>query len=416
MAWLKTKTEVDIPTPVENKRKGMAMEAAVTELIEEAEGSETSLGDVLEKAQDYLQDVYNVKKMFRLHTSSGFTTYRRNISETDFDFKLSIDFNTLPDEKVTIKTVDKRERFSLGYKKCSNCSFIFPEKFCKKCGGAVIKDRWTILKKIKRFNRKEETVSLGTEQDNLTTVSNSKRDNFLKKIYEIKNSKWNTENKWGYNDFCTCDNPKPTEHYFERDNYQKCRKCGKGNYQKIRTEFSGSRWRKVREQVELEDALDFLIQEGYLSESSYRDKVKGKRLDNWRFDGEQVEVFESKNMEETSLSSAHVRQVFQYIKALRISGLESAKDGRIIYNGDYPESLDAALSYFKEEFGYSIECISIKEWCKEKGIYIDEIRIGKNIDGKRYSTDGDFLIDVSLSEEFVENPKIRIVDDIEGEL
>lgn len=410
MAWITTKTEPNLPTPVENKRKGMAMEAAVQELIEEAEGTETSLNDVLERAEDYLKNVYNVKKMFRIQHSSGYVTYRRNVSETDFDFKLSVDFNQLPDDKVDIKTVDKREKIFLGYKKCSNCRFIFPRKFCKSCGGAVFDDRWTVLKKIKKFNNQEEQFSFSAEQKDLTRVDDSKADNFLKKIYQIKNSKWNTKNKFGYNDFCTCQNPNTTEHYFERDNYRKCRKCGKGNYRQMKTEFSGSKWKLAKENIDLEKALNFLIENGYLSQSSYQDKIKGKRLDNWRFDGNQVEVFESKNMEKTNLTTAHVRQVFQYIKALRISGLESAKDGRIIYNGDYPESLEKALDYFSEEFGYSIDCISIKEWCKEKGVYIDEIRIGKNIDGKQYSQNGDYLIDVSLSDSFVENPVIRIVE------
>ena len=418
MSWIITNAPDEMPQGKINKLKGMAMEAAIQELMDRVEGKEQSLGSVLKDAEEHLKDVYNVKKMFRLNDGRNEVTYRRQVSETESNLKLALDKSELSSDTVMIKVPGDSKRVFLGYRKCSNCSFMYPPIFCMDCGGAVFDQRFTVLKKIAEFNEKERRFSEGDydsieerislKQKNLSKVGGSdKRDSFLNKIDTIKSCEWNEENKIGPNDWCNCDSPNKTSHYFK--DYQKCRKCGKGNYSKIKSEFSSSSWEWEKTDIGLDYAVDYLKENNFISESSFEDKISGQRLDTWRYDGEKVEIFESKNKEKTGLTYGNIAQVFYYIKSLRKAGLDTTEDARIIYNGQFPESLVTSLVYFEEEYGYTIEAVSLKDWCREKGKFVESISIGKNVDGVNYSDSGDYSIDVKLSDTFVENPEI-IVD------
>jgi len=417
MSWIKTAAPDEMPQGQVNKLKGMAMEAAIHELMDRVEGSEQSLGSVLEDAEEHLKDVYNVKKMFRLNDGSNEITYRRQVSETESNLKLALDKSELSSDTVTIKVPGDSKKIYLGYRKCSNCGFMYPPIFCMDCGGAVFDQRFTVLKKIAEFNEKERKFNegdyervggvSGLKQSDLVRGSGSnKRDAFLQKVDVIKSCEWNEEDKFGPNDWCNCDSPNKQTHYYK--DLQKCRKCGQGNYSKVRSEFSTSNWEWEKSDIGLDKAVEYLKDNSFISESSFRDKISGQRLDTWRYDGDKVEIFESKNKEKTGITYGNIAQVFYYIKGLRKAGLDTTEDARVIYNGEFPESLVKSLVYFKEEYGYTIEAVSLKEWCREKEKYVESISIGKNVDGLSYSDSGDYSIDVNLSDSFVENPEIIV--------
>jgi len=426
-SWVRTKAPEEMPRGQVNKLKGMAMEAGIQELMDRVEGSEDSLSSVLQEAEDILKDVYNVKKMFRLNDGRDERTYRRQVSEVDSNLKLALDKSELASDTVTIKVPQESSKVFLGYKKCSNCGYMFPPHFCANCGGAVFDKRFFILSKISEFNerqRKQDNRDLdrlegvsSLSQKHLESVGGGdKVDSFLEKVDEIKASKWNVESKWGSNEWCNCQNPDKKTHYFQEDSYRKCRKCRKGNYSKMRTEFSSKDWNPIKTNISLKEGVTYLQEEGFIAESSFKDKISGKRLDTWRFDGERVEIFESKNKEKTGLTYGNIAQVFYYVKALRKAGLDTTEDARIIYNGEFPSRLLDSIMFFQNEYGYSIEAFSLKQWCREKGTYIESITIGKDIEGLKYSDSGDYKVNVKLTNSEKENPEIIIKDRDYGEV
>lgn len=420
MSWLTTKYPKEMPQGKVNKLKGMAMEAAIQELMDKVEGSEDSLGNLLEQAEEHLNEVYNVKKMFKIWDGVDQLTFRRQVSDIDRDFKLALDVDELKGDKLTIKVSPDSNKAFLGYRRCGNddCNFIYPTRFCRRCGGAVFDDRYYILKKIKEFNQEQKPSSnlsnaiTGRSEEDLTkgTNRNEKKHNFKQKIRNIKKCDWNAENKYGYNDFCKCDFPKKEDHYFS--NYDKCRKCHSGNYHKMKTEFSSGNWRVAEEDLSIDESIAYLKEKGFISESSFKDRIKGKRVDTWRWDGENVEIFESKNKEKTGLGYGNIAQVFYYIKALRKAGLDASGNARIIYNGNFPDSLTKSLIYFQSEYGYTIDAISLKEWCVEKEIFLESIEIGKDVKGKTFTESGEYSVNISFSESMVENPEIIIQSEV----
>lgn len=414
-AWISTEAEEDLPQGKVNKLKGMAMEAAVEELTDKVEGSEQSLGRILEEAQEILKDIYNVKKMFRLREDGSQTTYRRQMSEIDSNIRLALDKSEIHSDNINILAPENTNKAYFGYKKCGGCGYTYPEYFCKRCGGAVFEDRFFILKKIKDFNQKQEerekkdltnSVTGRSSSDIVSVGGDDRIDSFQVKVDQIKECKWNAEDKFGRNEFCNCDVTKKEEHYVSKNNYRKC-KCG-GHYSKVQTEFSTNQFNYVDRNLDAEQAVDFLKENDYIAKSSFKDKIKGKRLDSWRYNGERVEIFESKNKEKTGLNYSNIAQVFYYIKAMRKAGLDTTKDARIVYNGRFPESLLKSIRFFEEEYGYSLEAISLEEWCREKGTYIETIEIGKDIQGTQYSENGDYNVNVMFSDSYIENPSILI--------
>lgn len=419
MAWIETQVNQDIVLQRKNRLKGLALQVFVSDLINQKydassiSGSEDSVEKIKSAASDVIDDLYNVKSTFRVVDDLGNSKkfYPQNSNHFDYDNYL-LDLNEFqPPLDLFVKSGSNNS--SLGYKGCSKCFYCAPKKFCKKCGGSVNEDRFKILNKIKeKYDADQASEIFYKSYPSHYVRPADDYGMFLANIKWIKESAWNEGciqkgSSWGKQQWCTCDNPVKTEHYL--NSKSKCPKCNSGRYNELRPGYSINEFNTCLESACKEEFKQQLSEKELVTKNSLQN-FGDSRLDDWLIskDSRDIFIIETKNYEDTGLSSKDLMQVLKYVKAIRNSGVAKPSNADIIYNGSSGQNVEEYVRSFSDKIDTNLNLVTVKEFCKELGVFPGEIVISKDLD-KYEKKLGDFKVDYSVKSEFVDSPKIKIM-------
>jgi len=403
-AWLETEAPEQLKKQRVNSLKGQGLEALLRYVT--GRDFETTLSDVSDAVDpSELEEYYRAKRMFRVKSSDNEVDllFRKTSQKGIADFRFTFDPNSLSEDKsfTLYQSAATQEKF-LRYRKCNHCGHIFPPVFCKDCGGGAIVENSELITGMisKARKRKRETDS----------SSGKTHDQFLKKIREIKRSKWN-DIQWdsGF-EWCICDrkgrSPNKETHFYEQKNIKKCKKCNKGHYQMLRSSFS-TNMVPVQSGLSPDELTDSLLELDYIKRVSVESL---NRLDLWNYEGD-LYVTEAKNMEKSGLGLGAIVQVCYYLRALS-QVTDKAKDATIVYNGECSDSVERARQEFNNLFGFNIQTQSLRDWCDQNEFYFEEIVVGtKEKVSKpdlRNSSSGRYWSRIVESDDAVASPKLRL--------
>ncbi len=419
MSWINTNHPEDWPLGKVNKLKGMALEKAVSELVKQKysakplTGKEDSIKEVNKTANDALDDLLQVKSTFFIKDSSKNVKNSYPTQSDQFDYEeYLLDLSDF-DYPVELRGKKGDKNASLGYKGCEKCGYCVPEKFCKKCGGAVFDDRFMILRKIGELYNSDLASKLyrnylGRKTSIQETLKTNEKFSFRVKL--IKEAPWNEgmtkiesyDGSWGYNEWCNCSNPIEDEHSHAHNDM--CPSC-RSSFKTLRPGFNFEELEELGQSLSKSDVRELLIENGLVTKGSANRSLQMKRLDSWLIEVDSKELFitESKNYEKTALGYSDVAQVLSYVDAVRKTGFVKPKVVNLIYNGKVVSETESDVENLSASVDFDLNLVSIKEFCRSLGKFIDSITVSKAIAS---DSSGEYGTDVSYSDSSVDNPQV----------
>jgi hypothetical protein len=423
--WIKTQTNDELILQKKNRLKGLAMQSFVSSIIQEkydanklSDGEDT-VQKISEKAEDVLDELFDVKKTVMISDDSGenYQYFPKNSGQFDYnDYTIDI-----TDFKFPIQIFTRKDTIgsTLGYRGCYNCYYAIPKTFCKKCGGAVFEDRFKILSKIKdKYNHKEASKLFNKIYDysfKHYKEDFDKRETFLFNIKWIKESHWNEGlikfdnwSSYSQQQFCTCNSPIETEH--SHSNYPRCPECGKTSFKDLEPGFELTEFEFLTKANNEDEASKCFKENDLVTKNSCSKGFSKKRLDNWLIteDSNEIFIIETKNYEDTSLDSDDLRQVLKYVKAINESGIAKPSTADIIYNGGIAPGLEDYIDYHYEDIDTKLNSVDLKDFCREIGIFPKVIEVAKDLENPDKVL-GEFKVSWNVSNDYVKDPKLRII-------
>lgn len=157
---------------------------------------------------------------------------------------------------------------------------------------------------------------------------------------------------------------------------RKCRSCKKGWYHS--SPEKKTVW-KIKERGARERVLKILQQEGYLKQVSLK-----KRLDFFQYSDGVFEIFETKNKEQTGLTTGDLRKTLIYPFIVHHCGYE-VKRLVMIYNGRITTELYREIRKgYGKGFPFEIELCPIGLYLKQRNIPLRKIKVVKDKDSYLY--------------------------------
>lgn len=421
--WIKTISNDNIVLQKENRLKGLGLQCFVSHLVKqkydakELAGDEDTVNSINDKAKNVLNDLFSTKSTFRIIGDKGKskTFYPKNSNHFNYDNYLIdlSDFN----EPYTLKEKVGMKNSTLGYVGCSNCYYAVPKKFCKICGGAILEDK-QVLEKIKNIYKTKNAAELFFERyPDKVIYNDDPKQKFLFNIKWIKELPWNEgvinidAGSWSNKAFCEANSHDSVPETHSHSDNGVCPKCGM-SFKEIRPGLSSKQFDSVGKNLSKKQIKQNLKENNFINKSS--SSFSKSRLDSWLISEDSNEIFiiETKNYEDTALSFKDFMQIMRYLKAIRNKGFAKTKQADIIYNGSASDNIQKSIDKFSQSIETDLNVVRIKEICHDVGLYPKQIVVSKDLKSPD-AVLGEFKVSWDLTDEFVENPKLRIKTETE---